>query len=156
MGGEKTSSTSLKNPENVFSGIGQGVSGAGKEIYSGVTGIFTKPFKGAREGGTKGFLKGVGKGFLGAVTSPLTAVLRATTSITTGIKNTATWLGRGDIKQNGRARYPRYITSKQIMAVYTQEAAMAKLILNSVSDGLYADQWYIDHMHIYIIIHTIY
>ena len=148
MGGEKTSARSLKNPENVLCGIGEGVSGAGKEIYSGLTGIFTKPLRGAQEGGAKGFLKGVGAGVLGAVTSPFTAVLRATTSISRGIQNTASSLG-GGMRLNGRMRYPRYITSKQIVGVYAEDAAMAKLILNNVKGGLYADQWYCFIYYIY-------
>lgn len=64
--------------EGLQSGISQGAKGFGKEIVSGVTGIFTKPVEGAKKKGLFGFVKGVGSGIVGAVSSPVTGLLRGT------------------------------------------------------------------------------
>jgi hypothetical protein len=39
-------------------GLKKGFSSAGSSIYSGITGVFTKPMEGARNDGLKGFVKG--------------------------------------------------------------------------------------------------
>ena len=36
-----------KRPDDVFEGIWGGVKGAGGELFYGITGIFTKPYRGA-------------------------------------------------------------------------------------------------------------
>lgn len=41
----------------------------------GVTGIVTKPVRGAKEGGVGGFFKGVGKGAIGLVARPAAGVV---------------------------------------------------------------------------------
>lgn len=42
----------IKNkPKNTYEGLGQGVMGFGTSVFSGVTGVFTKPVEGARSGG---------------------------------------------------------------------------------------------------------
>ena len=53
-----------------FDTLGTGVIGTANAVSSGFTGIFSKPFEGARDDGAKGFFKGIGKGLLGAVTKP--------------------------------------------------------------------------------------
>ena len=50
----------MKKPEHAFDGIYQGLKGGTLEIVGGVTGIFTKPYKRARQEGATGFVKGVG------------------------------------------------------------------------------------------------
>ena len=67
----------------------EGVKGVGSELIDGVTGIFTKPYKRAKEEGTAGFFKGLGSGLLGAVASPFAATLRLGNNVSTGIKNSA-------------------------------------------------------------------
>lgn len=66
----------LKKPEHALDGVYQGLVGASAELLGGVTGLFTKPYKKAREEGAVGFVKGVGSGFVGVVASPFTAFLK--------------------------------------------------------------------------------
>lgn len=46
-----------------------------KGIFSGITGVITKPIEGAKEQGFGGFFKGVGKGVVGVVVQPTTCVI---------------------------------------------------------------------------------
>ncbi len=67
-----------------------GVSGGVSELVGGVTGIFTKPVEKTKKEGAIGFFKGLGSGFVGAITAPVTATLRAGSSITQGAAATVT------------------------------------------------------------------
>lgn len=124
--------------ENALEGVKDGVLGGGKEIIGGVTGIFTKPFEGAKKGGAKGFVKGVGKGVLGLVASPFTAVLRAGHSVTQGVTNTAIRIKKGKLPQYGRFRHPRYINTRNILEAYDEDFAEVNQILLKVSNGKYS------------------
>ena len=66
VGGEKVNEDMFRKPDNVISGTLEGLKGGALELAHGITGLFTKPFKGAQEEGVVGFFKGVGKGLLGA------------------------------------------------------------------------------------------
>mmetsp|Transcript_21633 Transcript_21633/g.15886 ORF Transcript_21633/g.15886 Transcript_21633/m.15886 type:complete len:91 (+) Transcript_21633:1144-1416(+) len=57
VGGEEVQ---LKKPDHVFEGIYLGVSGGLGEIFTGVTGLVTKPYQRTKEKGAKGMLEGVG------------------------------------------------------------------------------------------------
>ena len=83
----------MKKPDHVIDGVYQGVKGGVSELFSGVTGIFTKPIEKTKEEGAKGFFKGVGSGLFGAISAPVTATLRAGTSITQGVAQTAISIG---------------------------------------------------------------
>lgn len=124
-----------KRSENAAEGVYDGVVGGGKEIIGGVTGVFTKPFEGAKRDGAKGFVKGVGKGVLGLVASPFTAVLRAGHSVTQGITNTAIRIKTGKLPQYGRFRHPRYINSRNILEPYDEDFAEVYQILIKVDNG---------------------
>ena len=116
---------SLKRPEHAFDGIYQGLKGGATELFSGVTGIFTKPYRKAKEEGAKGFVKGLGAGLMGAVASPFAATLRLGNNISTGIKNSAIKIGRGKIPTYGRFRHPRYFNSKSVLEPYIEAFAEA-------------------------------
>lgn len=58
VGGEKKQE--IKAPEHVIDGVYQGVKGGVSELFSGVTGIFTKPIKSSQKDGARGFVKGLG------------------------------------------------------------------------------------------------
>ena len=62
---------SLK-PKHLGSGLLQGTQSLAKGIISGIFGIFTSPFKGARKGGVGGFFKGLGQGIIGYVVCQMT------------------------------------------------------------------------------------
>jgi vacuolar protein sorting-associated protein 13A/C len=44
-------------------------------VVDGVTGVFTKPFSGAKEEGVGGFFKGLGKGAVGLIARPTAGVV---------------------------------------------------------------------------------
>ena len=67
----KDSKTKAKNPKNVVSGLGYGTVALAKGVVFGITGLVTKPYYGAKEGGAKGAAAGVGKGLVGLVAKPV-------------------------------------------------------------------------------------
>lgn len=73
-------------PTNIVEGVGQGVTGLGKGLFYGVTGVITKPYEGAKESGVGGFLKGVGKGVIGVVAKPVSGVVDMVSKTTSGIE----------------------------------------------------------------------
>jgi vacuolar protein sorting-associated protein 13A/C len=123
--GDQNVEQNLKKPEHAFDGIYLGLKGAVSELGHGVTGIFTKPYRKAKEEGAKGFVKGLGSGLLGAVASPFTATLRLGTNVSAGIKNTAVMINKGKIPIYGRFRHPRYFNSKSILEPYDEDYAEA-------------------------------
>jgi hypothetical protein len=130
--------TLQKKSDNALEGVYDGVLGGGKEIIGGVTGIFTKPFEGAKKEGVAGFAKGVGKGVLGLVASPFTAILRAGHSVTQGVTNTAIRIKRGKLPQYGRFRQPRYINARNILESYDEDFSEVNQILIKVENGRYS------------------
>jgi vacuolar protein sorting-associated protein 13A/C len=67
------------------------VQGAGalfKGVTKGITGVFEKPFEGARDEGAKGFFTGLAKGVTGLVTKPVAGVVSAVAKTAEGVKNT--------------------------------------------------------------------
>jgi hypothetical protein len=89
--------------------------GGAVEVFDGLTGIFTKPYKKAKEEGTVGFFKGVGSGFIGVLATPFAATLRFGNNVSTGIKNSALRIGKGKLPTYGRFRHPRFFGSKNIL-----------------------------------------
>ena len=134
VGGEGDSYERINQNDNIAEGIYHGFKGGLQDLAEGVTGLFTKPFKGAKKGGVKGFLKGIGSGLLGVATAPLSAVLRVGTSVTTGIANTATFLRTGKIQQKGRIRFPRAVGARKIIEPYNEEIAQAQEFLRTLED----------------------
>ena len=49
--------------------------GFGFSVFSGVTGVFTKPVEGAKSGGVAGFAAGFGKGLVGLVSKPVSGAV---------------------------------------------------------------------------------
>ena len=120
----------FRKPDNAITGTLEGIKGGALEVVEGLTGIFTKPYKGAQEEGVSGFFKGVGKGLFGAITSPVTATLKIGTSVVQGIESTVNKIGKGGTSQKGRIRFPRYITPTNVLVAYDESLSEAKLILH--------------------------
>ena len=74
-------------PSGVFDGMGKGIKGFGKSLWSGVSGIVTQPIKGAKREGLEGFAKGVGRGVLGTVVKPVSGVVDLVSKTTEGIES---------------------------------------------------------------------
>ncbi|XP_055434341.1 intermembrane lipid transfer protein VPS13A isoform X3 [Bubalus kerabau] len=75
-----------KQPAGLREGITRGGKGLVSGFVSGITGIVTKPIKGAQKEGATGFFKGVGKGLVGAVTRPTGGIIDMASSTFQGIK----------------------------------------------------------------------
>jgi len=125
-------------PDNVITGTAQGFKSGAIEIARGFSGIFTKPYQGAKEDGVAGLFKGMGKGLLGAVTSPVTAALKIGTSLIQGIEGTVVTIGKGGTSHRGRIRFPRYITPRNVLVMYDESLSEAKLIINILFHEKYA------------------
>jgi len=80
-----------------------------KGFSKGLTGVFLKPFEGAKKEGVKGLLKGTWQGLSGLVIKPVAGILDGAAKLAEGMKNTATY---ADDKPNEkRDRYPRVFYS---------------------------------------------
>ena len=55
---EKNEKERRNKPKSVSDGLKKGFASAGSSLYSGITGVFTKPIEGAKNDGIKGFFKG--------------------------------------------------------------------------------------------------
>ena len=128
----------FRKPDNIFLGTLEGIKGGVMDLATGLAGIFTKPYKGAKKEGAKGFFKGIGRGLLGAITSPITAILRIGTSVIQGLEGTVNLIGKGGLSQQGRVRFPRYITSTNVIISYDPGLSEARLLLNKLNDQKYA------------------
>lgn len=72
-------------------GVMSGLKDGGKSVLSGftsgVSGLVTKPYDGAKKEGALGFLKGVGKGVVGMAVKPVLGVTDMVTQVAQGISN---------------------------------------------------------------------
>lgn len=134
VGGDTNGADRINDSDNAFENFFHGIKGGVIDIAEGFTGIFTKPWKGAKKGGAKGLLKGIGSGLLGAVTSPLSAALRIGSGISTGVTNAATFLAKGKVTQLGRVRFPRHFSPLEVLEPYNWEVAEAQGFLNGIQE----------------------
>jgi hypothetical protein len=130
VGGDEESANRINSTDNVAEGVFHGVKGGIVDLTEGVTGVFTKPWQGAKKGGMKGFFKGVGSGMVGAVTAPLSAVLRVSTSVASSVVMQAALLD-DKIKQSGRLRFPRQFGARKVLETYNHALAQAQHVLSS-------------------------
>uniref|UniRef100_A0A8D0HJA7 Vacuolar protein sorting 13 homolog A n=1 Tax=Sphenodon punctatus TaxID=8508 RepID=A0A8D0HJA7_SPHPU len=75
-----------KQPTGLREGLTRGGKGLVSGFVSGITGIVTKPIRGAQKEGAAGFFKGVGKGLVGAVARPTGGIIDMASSTFQGIK----------------------------------------------------------------------
>jgi vacuolar protein sorting-associated protein 13A/C len=129
--GEKVRHLEEDEPTNIVSGAYEGVTGGVKEIAKGVIGIFTNPYKKAKQEGVTGFFKGLGTGLVGAVISPFSAVLKVGNSLIVGLKNTATFFSRSKLKTD-RFRHPRHIDPNTALSSYDSDTAVVQAILRKI------------------------
>jgi hypothetical protein len=125
--GGNTETADMK-ADNVVIGLYKGVTGSVVELTEGVAGVFVKPWKGAQADGMSGFIRGVGTGVFGAAMSPLTAVLRLSTSVTSSVASQASTLGTM-VKPMGRVRFPRQIRARREVETYNEALARAQVVL---------------------------
>uniref|UniRef100_G1KEL4 Vacuolar protein sorting 13 homolog A n=1 Tax=Anolis carolinensis TaxID=28377 RepID=G1KEL4_ANOCA len=75
-----------RQPSGIKEGLTRGGKGLVSGFVSGITGIVTKPIRGAQKEGAAGFFKGVGKGLVGAVARPTGGIIDMASSTFQGIK----------------------------------------------------------------------
>ena len=117
-------------PSNIFSGIGEGVVGFGKEIGKGFYSLCAEPCQKCQTHGASGFFKGLGSGILKLVISPFAGIFKFITCICAGCKNTCFILtGKKRIKTS-RFRHPRVIVEgDKKLQPYEENKAEAREIL---------------------------
>ena len=110
-------------------------------VFIGVSGIVTKPYRNAKKEGVKGFFKGLGKGALGAIVSPFSATLNLASNVTGGISASSMKLTTNKVDKQGRYRHPRYINPTGILEIYDEAISEAKLIILGIDKKKYADDF---------------
>ena len=118
-------------PTNIITGLGKGIYGGLKELATGVTGIFTHPYKKYKKKKTvKSLLSGIGTGLFGLIVAPFAAVLKIIYSVTTGAKNTITTISGKKIIVSTRFRHPRVMLGgDEPIHCYEPNLAEAKELL---------------------------
>ncbi len=74
-------------PKSVGDGMKKGLASAKSSIYSGITGVFTKPLEGARNEGLYGFIKGGAQGAAGFVTKTISGGIDIIAKTSEGLDN---------------------------------------------------------------------
>uniref|UniRef100_A0A8B9KS96 Vacuolar protein sorting 13 homolog A n=1 Tax=Astyanax mexicanus TaxID=7994 RepID=A0A8B9KS96_ASTMX len=111
-----------KQPSGLKEGLTRGGKGLG--FVSGITGIVTKPIKGAQKEGAAGFFKGVGKGLVGAVTRPTGGIIDMASSTFQGIKRAA------ETSQDVESlRPPRFIHEDGVIRPYKEREGFGSQML---------------------------
>ncbi|KAJ3603606.1 hypothetical protein NHX12_028351 [Muraenolepis orangiensis] len=111
-----------KQPSGLKEGLARGGKGLVSGFVSGITGIVTKPIKGAQKEGAAGFFKGMGKGLVGAVARA------AETS--------------QDIES---LRPPRFIHEDGVIRPYKEREGLGSQMLQKIENGRFSKYRYFAH-----------
>ncbi|XP_072243962.1 intermembrane lipid transfer protein VPS13A isoform X3 [Leuresthes tenuis] len=113
-----------KQPSGLREGLTRGGKGLVSGFVSGITGIVTKPIKGAQKEGAAGFFKGVGKGLVGAVARPTGGIIDMASSTFQGIKRAA------ETSQDVESlRPPRFIHEDGVIRPYREREGVGSQML---------------------------
>ncbi|XP_031164578.1 vacuolar protein sorting-associated protein 13A isoform X5 [Sander lucioperca] len=113
-----------KQPSGLREGLTRGGKGLVSGFVSGITGIVTKPIKGAQKEGAAGFFKGVGKGLVGAVARPTGGIIDMASSTFQGIKRAA------ETSQDvASLRPPRFIHEDGVIRPYKEREGIGSQML---------------------------
>uniref|UniRef100_A0A8B9RG09 Vacuolar protein sorting 13 homolog A n=1 Tax=Astyanax mexicanus TaxID=7994 RepID=A0A8B9RG09_ASTMX len=129
-----------KQPSGLKEGLTRGGKGLVSGFVSGITGIVTKPIKGAQKEGAAGFFKGVGKGLVGAVTRPTGGIIDMASSTFQGIKRAA------ETSQDVESlRPPRFIHEDGVIRPYKEREGFGSQMLQKIENGRFAKYRYFAH-----------
>ncbi|XP_072538496.1 intermembrane lipid transfer protein VPS13A isoform X2 [Salminus brasiliensis] len=129
-----------KQPSGLKEGLTRGGKGLVSGFVSGITGIVTKPIKGAQKEGAAGFFKGVGKGLVGAVTRPTGGIIDMASSTFQGIKRAA------ETSQDVESlRPPRFIHEDGVIRPYKEREGIGSQMLQKIENGRFAKYRYFAH-----------
>jgi len=95
-------------PKSVSDGIKKGFASASTSIYSGITGVFTKPLEGAKNEGLFGFIKGGAQGAAGLVTKTISGGIDIIAKTSEGLDNQSKGQNQLDLVQRIRRPRPFY------------------------------------------------
>ncbi|XP_041042655.1 vacuolar protein sorting-associated protein 13A isoform X2 [Carcharodon carcharias] len=129
-----------KQPSGIKEGIARGGKGLVSGFVSGITGIVTKPIKGAQKEGAAGFFKGIGKGLVGAVARPTGGIIDLASSTFQGIKR-ATETSEDVVS----LRPPRFIHEDGVIRPYRLREGIGMQMLQKIENGRYAKYKYFGH-----------
>ncbi|NXY44196.1 VP13A protein, partial [Ceuthmochares aereus] len=129
-----------KQPAGLREGITRGGKGLVSGFVSGITGIVTKPIRGAQKEGAAGFFKGVGKGLVGAVARPTGGIIDMASSTFQGIKKVAD--SSEDVVS---LRPPRFFGEDGVIRPYRLRDGAGSQMLQKIENGRFAKLRYIAH-----------
>ncbi|XP_028822843.1 vacuolar protein sorting-associated protein 13A-like isoform X3 [Denticeps clupeoides] len=129
-----------RQPSGLKEGLTRGGKGLVSGFVSGITGIVTKPIKGAQKEGAAGFFKGMGKGLVGAVTRPTGGIIDMASSTFQGIKRAA------ETTQDVESlRPPRFIHEDGVIRPYREREGLGSQMLQKIENGRFAKYRYFAH-----------
>ncbi|KAL1269364.1 hypothetical protein QQF64_031653, partial [Cirrhinus molitorella] len=129
-----------KQPSGLREGLTRGGKGLVSGFVSGITGIVTKPIKGAQKEGAAGFFKGMGKGLVGALTRPTGGIIDMASSTFQGIKRAA------ETSQDVESlRPPRFIHEDGVIRPYKEREGIGSQMLQNIENGRFAKYRYFAH-----------
>nr|DBA28033.1 TPA: hypothetical protein GDO54_008453 [Pyxicephalus adspersus] len=121
-----------KQPSGIREGLTRGGKGLVSGFVSGITGIVTKPIKGAQKEGAAGFFKGVGKGLVGAITRPTGGIIDMASSTFQGIKRAT------DTSDEVESlRPPRFLHEDGVIRPYRMREGAGSQMLQVIRTELY-------------------
>ncbi|KAM5193006.1 intermembrane lipid transfer protein VPS13A [Mantella aurantiaca] len=129
-----------KQPSGIREGLTRGGKGLVSGFVSGITGIVTKPIKGAQKGGAAGFFKGVGKGLVGAITRPTGGIIDMASSTFQGIKRATDT--SDDVES---LRPPRFLHEDGVIRPYKMREGAGSQMLQKIENGRFAKCKYFAH-----------
>ncbi|XP_069786597.1 intermembrane lipid transfer protein VPS13A isoform X2 [Narcine bancroftii] len=129
-----------KQPSGIKEGITRGGKGLISGFVSGITGIVTKPIKGAQKEGATGFFKGFGKGLVGAVARPAGGIIDLASSTFQGIKRATE-----TSEEVESLRPPRFIHEDGVIRPYRLREAVGLQILQKIENGRFSKYKYFSH-----------
>uniref|UniRef100_A0A8C5VNQ9 Vacuolar protein sorting 13 homolog A n=1 Tax=Microcebus murinus TaxID=30608 RepID=A0A8C5VNQ9_MICMU len=131
-----------KQPAGFREGITRGGKGLVSGFVSGITGIVTKPIKGAQKEGAAGFFKGVGKGLVGAVARPTGGIIDMASSTFQGIKRAT------ETYEVESLRPPRFFNEDGVIRPYRLRDGTGNQMLQVMENGRFAKYRYFTHVMI--------
>nr|XP_045011553.1 vacuolar protein sorting-associated protein 13A isoform X2 [Jaculus jaculus] len=131
-----------KQPAGLREGITRGGKGLVSGFVSGITGIVTKPIKGAQKEGAAGFFKGVGKGLVGAVARPTGGIIDMASSTFQGIKRAT------ETSEVESLRPPRFFNEDGVIRPYRLRDGTGNQMLQIMENGRFAKYKYFTHVMI--------
>ncbi|XP_040272989.1 LOW QUALITY PROTEIN: vacuolar protein sorting-associated protein 13A [Bufo bufo] len=129
-----------KQPSGIREGLARGGKGLVSGFVSGITGIVTKPIKGAQKEGAAGFFKGIGKGLVGAVTRPTGGIIDMASSTFQGIKRAT-----DSSDEVESLRPPRFIHEDGVIRPYKLREGTGSQMLQKIENGRFAKCKYFAH-----------